>query len=138
MLTRFFIIIISHQVAVNKVIHETSLLVDAVKNHLKEKVNECVDKNNEFTRQSINQVFEEFEDPFLNLQTTYAQSSFIQKNLNFVQPIEYVLGSNIGSKNKGSKRQMCEIEDTMVYIPILQSIEQLLSNPRIFELVSNH
>ena len=100
-------------------------------------MNECVDKNNEFTRQSINQVFEEFEDPFLNLQTTYAQSSFIQKNLNFVQPIEYVLGSNIGFKNKGSKRQMCEIEDTMVYIPILQSIEQLLSNPRIFELVSN-
>ena len=129
--------LISHQVAVNNVIHETSLIVDAVKNYLKQKVNECVNKNDEFTRQTINHVFEKFEDPFSNLQTMYAQSSFIRKNMSFVQPIEYVLGRNIGFKNKGSKRQMCEIEDTMVYIPILESIEQFLSNQRIFEFVTN-
>ena len=123
--------LISHQVAVNNVIYETSLIVDAVKNYLKQKVNEYVNKNDEFTRKTINHVFEEFEDPFSNLQTTYAQSSFIRKNMCFVQPIEYVLGRNIGFKNKGSKRQMCEIEDTMVYIPILESIEQFLSNQRL-------
>ena len=39
--------------------------------------------------------------------------------------------------NQGAKRQVCDRNDTMVYIPILQSIEQLLSNSRIFGLVTN-
>ena len=114
-------------------------MVEQVKNHFQQKVTEYINRNDELTEQSIqvNDVFEAFDDPFSNLQTTSSQSSFIQNNLNYVQPIQYVLGSKIGFKNKGSKRQMCQMNDTMVYIPILQSIEQLLSNPRIFGLITN-
>jgi hypothetical protein len=112
-------------------------LVDNVKSHLKQKVTECTAANDGLTQQSIDEVFEGFEDPFSNLQTANAQSSFIQKNMKYVQPVEYILGRNIGFKNKGNKQQMCETDDTMVYIPILESIEQLLSNPRIYDLVRN-
>ena len=57
--------------------------------------------------------------------------------MNYVQPFEYILGTHIGFKNQKAKRQMCEKSDTMVYIPILQSFEQLPSNPRIFASVTN-
>ena len=93
--------------------------------------------NVELTKQAINDVFEGFEDPFANLQTTSLQSSFIKKNMAYVQPIEYILGTYIGFKNHGAKRQMCEKGDTMVYIPILESIEKFLSNSRIYTLVTN-
>lgn len=111
--------------------------MEQVKDHLKQKVTECLNLDEELIEQSINDVFAGFEDPFSNLQTTSSQSSFIQKNMNYVQPVEYILGSHIGFKNKGAKRQMCETSDTMVYIPILESIEQLLSNPRIFDMVTS-
>ncbi len=57
--------------------------------------------------------------------------------MNYVQPVQYILGTNIGFKNEEAKRQICETSDTMVYIPILESIEHFLSNPRIYDLVTN-
>ena len=112
-------------------------MIEQVKDHLKQQVTECINREDELSEQSMNDVFEGFEDPFKNLQTSCMQSSFIQKNMNYVQPVEYVLGTNIGFKNKGAKRQICETSDTMVYTPILASIEQLLSNSRIYDLVTN-
>ena len=75
-------------------------------------------------------------DPFAEFRTTYRQQSYVQKNMNFVAPCQYVLGKKIGFQNKGPKRLVCEQEDTMVYIPILNSLNQLLSNAKISDTVT--
>ena len=38
--------------------------------------------------------------------------------------------------NKGSKRQLCEKDDTLVYVPILDSLQQLLSNSNISDIIT--
>ena len=63
--------------------------------------------------------------PLLNSEQHIAKSH-VEKNMNFVVPCQYVLGKMIGFQNKGPKRLVCEQEDTMVYIPILDSLNQLL------------
>lgn len=116
----------------------TSTLIEQVKENLKQKVIDCMNTNNDnLTAESIVEVFDTFEDPFSNLGTTYLQSSFVHNNMNFLKPIQYVLGQKIGFKNQGAKRQICGKDDTMMYIPILESIEQLLSNPRVFDLITS-
>ena len=65
----------------------------------------------------------------------YCQKSYVEKNMHFVAPCQYVLGKKIGFQNKGPKRLVGEQEDTMVYIPILDSLNQLLSNAKISDII---
>lgn len=56
--------------------------------------------------------------------------------MNIVKPKQFVLDTKIGYKNKSAMRQITDQDDTMVYIPILESMQQLLSNSAIFQLVT--
>lgn len=96
------------------------------------------ESDEDFTTGSVEQIFDNFEDPFINLKTSYMQSSVIQNNPNFVQPLQYVLGTRAAYKNKGPKRQLCEKDDTLIYIPILDSLQQLLSNSSIADIITSH
>lgn len=89
-----------------------------MKEHLQQKRTTCVNSNDtcELTVKLIEEVFDEFQDPFINLETTKLQSSFIQKNMNFVQPVQYILSQRIAFQNKGARRTICEKDVTMVYI----------------------
>ena len=121
----------------NNIINETSHIVGQVKRHLQQKIVELVCSGDQLDEKAVSNVFKTCEDPFEHISTTYLQSTYIKKNMNYVEPIQYVLATNVGFKNQGAKRQMCEVSDTMVYVPILKSIEQLLSNSRIFNLVTS-
>ena len=123
------------KVAINNVVQATSTFVEQVIERMRHDVMSKVLDG--VTQQQIDQVFENMQDPFANLQTKTLQRSYIENKINYVKPIEYVLGTRIAYKNKGHKRQITEKEDTMVYIPILQSIEHLLSNSRILDMVLN-
>ena len=61
----------------------------------------------------------------------------MESNPNFVRPVQYVLSTRIAYKNKGHKRVICEQDDTMVYIPILNSLQQLLSNQKIAYIITS-
>ena len=123
---------------VNNIVDGTSTLIEQVKEHLKRKVLTCVNgKADELTAKSVEDIFDSFEDPFTNLKTSYLQSSFLESNPNFVHPIQYILSTRLSFKNKGPKRVLSEQHDTMVYVPILESIQQLLSNPKIAAMIMN-
>ena len=83
---------------------------------------------------TINEVFEHFEELFQNLGISSLQRRYINSNMNYIAPI----GQRIAYQSKSLKKQMCAKDERMVYIPILDSIEQLLSNQRIFEMVIWH
>ena len=124
------------QVAVNQIVEGTTVLVGQIKEHLMQRVIDCMDENAEdLTTECVEQVLGNFEDPFLNLKTTYLQSSFVVTNYNFVKPVQYVLSTKIAYRNKGLKRQICQQDDTFVYIPILDSLQQLLSNSSISDII---
>lgn len=113
----------------------TSVLIDQLKEKLKEKVISHIENTvDPLTTETVGQIFDNFDDPFSELGTTYRQMSYVENNMNFVRPCQYVLGKEIGYANKGTKRLVREQEDTMVYIPILESLQQLLSNRKIFEM----
>jgi hypothetical protein len=66
-----------------------------------------MDENAEdFTTESVEEIFDNFEDPFVNVKTSYLQSSLVENNSNFVRPVQYVLATRVAYKNKGSKRQL--------------------------------
>ncbi|XP_028409387.1 uncharacterized protein LOC114531989 isoform X2 [Dendronephthya gigantea] len=121
----------------NGIVESTSNLIEQVKEHLKQKVLNCVENGaDKLTEESVEEIFNSFEDPFSKLKTTYLQSSFLESSVNFIKPIQYVLSTRITYKNKGSKRLICEQDDTMVYIPILDSLQQLLSNSKIADVIT--
>ncbi|CAB3985398.1 Hypothetical predicted protein [Paramuricea clavata] len=76
------------KVAVNNIVEGTSILINQVKEHLKQKVISYINESDEdFTTESVEQIFDNFEDPLINLKTSYRQSSVIENNPNFVQPL---------------------------------------------------
>ena len=99
----FYVLFIHIQkVAVNNIVEGTSILIQQVKENLKEKVIGCLKENSdELTPEAVKLIFDTFEDPFQNLKTSHLQSSFMAKNMNFVPPTQYVLGTKISYKNKG-------------------------------------
>ena len=53
-----------------------------------------------------------------------------------VDPIEIVLGTKLKTHKRGSKRCVLEIAETMMYIPVLESLQLLLRNTTLWEEVS--
>lgn len=59
------------KVAVNNIVESTSILVDQVKEHLKQKVISHMNENAEdFTTESVEQIFDNFEDLLINIETS--------------------------------------------------------------------
>ena len=56
---------------------------------------ESVSANNELTKEAVSDIFEACDDPFLNLHRTNFQASFIKNNMDYAEPVQYILGTNI-------------------------------------------
>ena len=85
--------------------------------------------------ETIAETFSKIPEPFSSLRTNYLQTTFIKKNLNFVEIREVVLGKKICVKKWKNKRSLVEKDETFIYIPILKSLQQFLSNKRVAKLV---
>ena len=55
----------------------------------------------------------------------------------FKEPIKIVLGKHRKVCKRKNKKKIVEVEDSFYYVPILQSLQQQLSAPRIFQMVMN-
>ena len=100
-------------------------LVNAWENH---------DHTKDFS-EVIKETFANIPKPFSALRTNYLQTTFIKKNLNYVEIKEVVLGKKISVKHWKNKRVLVEKDETFIYIPIVESLRQLLSNKKVAKLV---
>ena len=50
-------------------------------------------------------------------------------------PVKVVLGTRRKAKGLGAKRQLVEVEDSFMYVPILETIQTLLNNQTVLEEV---
>ena len=54
------------------------------------------------------------------------------------EPVSVILGTVRKAKGAGAKRRIVEVEEGMVYIPILETLNVLLNNESIASEVSKH
>lgn len=71
-----------------------------------------------------------FQDPFSIMATIYMQDSTIQKLFNPVKPEEIVISQRVCRVKKGQSRVVAIKNKSFYYIPLIKSLEQLLSNSR--------
>jgi len=80
-------------------------------------------------------VFDRIEDPFASVATTHRQDNVIKEHFNFVESEEVSVGYTACLKKKGTKRVLSTIPKCFHYLPLIKSLEQLLSHPKVLEMI---
>ena len=106
-------------------LHQNS---EAIKQEILRKLN----FQNEDDVSTVNSVFNDIQDCFAYIGTDSLQKRYIESH---VKPLNIVFGKVLTKKRKVSKFVIVEKEESFIYIPILQSLEQLLSNSAIKNLL---
>lgn len=104
---------------------------------LRDRVQRVFEDRPETTAQLQNEAlatFDTFMDPFST--TAYGQNKTIRELFNPVNPEEVVVSQKICWVKRGHSRVMALKNKSFYYIPLIQSLKQLLRNSRIFSMVS--
>ena len=72
-------------------------------------------------------------NPLTDIETNYKQNKHLKENFNLVEPRSVSLGSTITNRRHGAKRRMVMVEDNVYYVPIIDSLEQFLNAPGVFQ-----
>lgn len=80
-------------------------------------------------------VFDQIEDPFASVSTTYRQDSVIKEHFNFVESEEVCVGNIACFLKKGAKRVLSTKPKCFHYVPLIKSLEQLLSHPKVLAMI---
>ena len=102
---------------------------------IKENVEVAIDSCHSDHKSDIDQVFRESKRLFEGLGTEPLQTSYIKQHFVYVPFQEIPLGNKLAVRKKGAKHQISEIEDTFIYVPIIDSLKQLLSNAKLRRLI---
>jgi hypothetical protein len=117
----------------DSIMDSTKTLIKQVVSSVKSDVLNVLESSDE--RDTVENIFESCPDPFVGIETDALQSKFIKKNFNYVQHTVVPLGQKLSRKKQGANRVIYEKEENFIYIPILESLKQMLSNERISSMV---
>jgi len=98
---------------------------------LKEKIKTVLEQHNFAHVQEIDNLFDESPQLFEGLETLPLQNKYIAENYDMLPFKEIVLGNKMKYKRKGRKRIITEAQDKFVYIPIIESLQQLFKDLRM-------
>ena len=79
----------------------------------------------------LSEEMDSHENPLGHVETTYKRQQFLHTSVPYVEPREVVVGSKLVTVSKGNKRVVVDKPETFAYIPIIETIQQLLLNPTI-------
>jgi hypothetical protein len=119
----------------NTIMESTSCLVNQVLKSVKQQLITAIGPCEPQHQAILEQAFDQVPDPFSGIETEALCSSYIKKTFNYVQYKEVSLGKKLVRKKKGQKLIISEKDETFIYIPILESLNQLLSNKRIAAII---
>lgn len=77
-----------------------------------------------------------FQDPFSIMASSYMQDRTIQKLYNTVKPVEVLISQRVCRVKKGQSRVLAIKNKCFYYVPLIKSLEPLLSNRRIFDMIN--
>lgn len=115
----------------NTIIESTSCLVNQVLKSVKHKLIKAIEPHGPENLAVLEQTFDQVPDPFSGIKTEALCASYIKKTFNYVEYKEISLGKKLVRKKKKHKLVIDEKDETFIYIPIIESLNQLLSNKRI-------
>ena len=86
---------------------------------------------------SITDIFDHRPDIFNGIETEALQVAYFKTHFNFVEHRSVLLGNKIKivRNKKSNKLKISEKEQCLVYIPLLDSLKQLLGNKRIRSVI---
>lgn len=119
----------------NTVIESTTCLVNQVLTSVKHQLISTLKPGSVDNKSVVNQVFSQVANLFCGIETEPLHASYIKGNFNHMDFVEICLGKKLVRKKKGPKRVICEKYECFVYVPILDSLKQVLSNKRIAAIV---
>ncbi|CAG6022021.1 unnamed protein product [Menidia menidia] len=108
-------------------------LVDMLRERIRRVFEENPDKNAQLQGEAL-ATFDAFLDPFST--TAYGQNKTIRELFNPVNPEEVVVSQKICWVKRGLSRVMTLRGKSFYYLPLIQSLKQLLTNPRIFTMLT--
>ena len=117
------------------IMDSTRTLINQVVDSIKVKVLNAIDSNSNEQKTQVKDVFESATDPFAGIETEALQSRYAKENFGYVELKEVMLGKKLVWKLNSGKKLICEKSENFVYIPILESIKQFLTNECISTIV---
>ena len=130
-----FIYIYCFKVAVNSIIESTHYLINQVMLSTKNDLQNALQMCNTDHRNSITDIFNHRPDIFNGIETEALQVAYFKTRFNFVEHRSVLFGNKLVRKKKGNKLKISEKEECFIYIPLLDSLKQLLSNKRIRSVI---
>lgn len=123
---------------VSSTIESLEDFIDDLKCNLKEKVLNIVPQNNP-SRESLENVFESFDNPFSALNTDNKLKRYFYRKWGIVQPVEVPLGIRYDTKRNrqtGAYEQL-PVNDKFIYIPILKTLEFIFKNSDVCDFMQD-
>ena len=109
-------------------------VLSSTANELVNALADCgVVKNN--VTKVIMETMNDAQNPFAGLDTNFKQLSYIKKNFNYAGYSEEVLGEKLERVRRKNKRVLISKDEKFIYIPLLDSLAQLLSHKKIAKLI---
>ncbi|XP_066930562.1 uncharacterized protein [Clytia hemisphaerica] len=123
------------QATVDSVVEGTELLMEQIIASKKLQIEKALEQCPSNCKDEIIKILENTTSPFEGLETRNLQDSYVKANFNHVDYKVVPLGKKLILKKKGHKRMLVEKDENYIYIPLLESLKQFLSNKRIRTLV---
>ena len=133
--TSFFTVF---QRSVNSIVSEVQQYQTTLLSTLRDTMKRIFERHSDSMEQLQEEVLatlDHFQDPFSLMATTYMQVSTIQRLFNPVKPEELVMSQRGCRVKKGQPRVLGVKNRMLYYISLVKSLEQLLSNSRMFDMI---
>ncbi|XP_062580359.1 uncharacterized protein LOC134242286 [Saccostrea cucullata] len=125
------------ETAAEDVASRVNNIVDSYINILKRRLyNYMQGLDNEIPEHTFNDLFH-IELPFNGVVTAHERKKYIKENFLYVEPETVHVGQRLRVLRQRGHANLDVVRDTFIYIPLTESIEQLLQNKDILELVIN-
>lgn len=85
-------------------------------------------------QKEVMDVFDSFVDPFTSV-TTFRQNSVMRKQLSILDADEIPISQTICKRKRGASKNFFIKDKVFHYIPLVKSLDQFLSHPKIFSII---
>ncbi|XP_026121924.1 uncharacterized protein LOC113104807, partial [Carassius auratus] len=125
------------QSGVNDVVAEVQAYQAQLLNSLRSQLQTVFNRHagSELQREALG-LFDSFKDPFAAVSTSYRQDSVIKEKFNFVEAEEVSVGLAVCRQKRKKQRDLAIKNKCFHYIPLIKSLEQLMSHPKIFAMIN--
>ncbi|XP_028297234.1 uncharacterized protein LOC114459068, partial [Gouania willdenowi] len=126
------------QSAVNQMVIGVQQYQAALLEHLKQKMSNMIERHSGDPVQLKSDamgIFDQFVDPFCQISSTHLQDKTIKELLKPVEPEIVVAKQTVCYVKHGDSRVLTIKDHCFHYIPLVKSLEQLLSHPRTIAMI---